>query len=140
MDERHWLFNGQIMLPALALLVGCGALYLICSLIEHLIDKSNQKDNIPKRVASISHDFFNVTKKIADIQSDLENRIKLINTLQQEVEAAESTISLTEEQVKAIRSVLNREIKHENKKNLWQGVIVNTVFFGLGVLCSLLIK
>src|SRR4051812_18605090 len=69
---------------------------------------------------------------VRQIEEQLESRKRRVEQLQHDAETAQGLLNLTDEQRKAMAFLLNSELQRAGKKSLWQGALVNGVFFILG--------
>lgn len=90
-------------------------------------------EELSEKIERISNELSTSSKELLDIQSELESRIEVVESLKKEAEIAENVISLTSDQVNAIQSKLNQELAANDGKNVLTSVIINAVFFALGL-------
>ena len=76
---------------------------------------------------------------VTEVEAALRARQAAAEKLRVEVETAQRIKNLTQEERDAVAVLLRSEVAREGRKNLWQGVLVNAVFFCLGILATLLI-
>lgn len=77
---------------------------------------------------------------VVEVEAALTARRTAVEKLRLEAETAQQLQNLTLEQREAVATVLRAEVTREGKKVLWQGALVNAVFFGLGILVSMLLR
>lgn len=93
----------------------------------------NNGDELSVKIEAISDDLAKSAKELDAIQEKLESRIATVEELKKEAEIAENMISLSEEQVDAIQAKLNQELEASSGKSLWISILINAVFFMLGL-------
>lgn len=97
-------------------------------------------EELSERIDRISKELSASSKELLEIQTELESRIEAVEALKKEAKIAEDTIDLTSEQVDAIRAQLSQELAASSGQNTVVSVIVNTVFFFLGIIVPLIIR
>ena len=112
--------------------------YVICLALETLMQPP--KPDIATRIENVSTSLTDISTEIEDIQSELTQRVELVAELKKEAEIAENVISLSDEQVNAIQAKLRQELDSNNGKNFIQGIVINGLFFILGIIFPRIIK
>lgn len=112
--------------------------YVISALLEAIF--APPKQEISVRIENVSTTLNDVSTEIEDIQSELTQRIELVEKLKEEAEIAENVISLSDEQVTAIQAKLRQELDSNSGKNFMQGILINGLFFILGIIFPRIIK
>ena len=98
------------------------------------------KQEISVRIENVSTSLTDISNEIEEIQSELTQRVKLVAELKEEAEIAENVISLSDDQVTAIQAKLRQELDSNNGKNFMQGILINGLFFILGIIFPRIIK
>jgi conjugal transfer/entry exclusion protein len=75
---------------------------------------------------------------VAEVENTLHAKQALVEQLKSEAATATTLASLSQEQRDAVANQLRSEVDKGGRKALWLGVLVNLVFFGLGVFISTL--
>lgn len=114
---------------------------IVLILLAYLVVKDiHLKDFLPKKntdtidslIKSLSESIQNTSQKIKEMENELNYRKELLDDLAVKKEMAEKAINLTEDQVNAIASILNLEIRKENKKSSRQELMKDIILFLLG--------
>lgn len=98
------------------------------------------KQEISVRIENVTTTLKNISTEIEDIQSELTQRVELVAKLKEEAEIAENVISLSDDQVNAIQAKLRQELDSNSGKNFMQGILINGLFFILGIIFPRIIK
>lgn len=112
--------------------------YVICIVLEALMQPP--KPDITTRIENVSTSLTDISTEIEEIQSELTQRVELVAELKEEAEIAENVISLSDDQVTAIQAKLRQELDSNNGKNFMQGILINGLFFILGIISPRIIK
>lgn len=91
------------------------------------------EDILTDRISAVSSTLAETSKELSEIQEELETRIEYVQNLKKEAEIAENVISLSEEQVNAIQAKINQEFEANSEKNTNISILINFVFFILGL-------
>ena len=102
--------------------------------------KLQSETDLSTRIESIANDLDSTSTELSNIQKELEQRIEYVENLKKDAEIAENVISLTDEQVKAVQSKLNEELNANNEKSLVQDILLNSIFFILGLVAPGFVK
>lgn len=112
--------------------------YVISVFLQVLLQPPKQEISV--RIENVTTTLNNVSTEIEDIQSELTQRIELVAKLKEEAEIAENVISLSDDQVNAIQAKLRQELDSNSGKNFMQGILINGLFFILGIIFPQMIK
>lgn len=112
--------------------------YFFTSILNSLLQPP--KSDISIRIENVSTSLSDISTEIEDIQSELTQRIELVAELKKEAEIAENMISLSDDQVTAIQAKLRQELDSNSGKNFVQGILINGLFFILGIIFPRIIK
>jgi hypothetical protein len=122
-------------------LIAVAAAGSLASAIFELFSAYFQKKRTPveqtldERIASLSQALSSASQTISQIETEIGDRQKLVVELQNDAERHKHILELEPEKVKAISSMLTQEIKKDNRRSFWVGILVNFLFFlaGAGV-------
>jgi hypothetical protein len=93
------------------------------------------EDRVPKLIAALSE----ATNVIGEIERDVKSRSELVARLQEDAERTRQLLALNREEVEAVAQTLRVEVEREGRRGLLMNVLLNAVFFGLGVGVTLLV-
>jgi hypothetical protein len=93
------------------------------------------EDRVPKLIAALTE----ATKVIGEIERDVKSRSELVARLQDDAERTRQLLALNREEVEAVAQTLRVEVEREGRRGLLMNVVLNAVFFGLGVGVTLLV-
>jgi hypothetical protein len=79
-------------------------------------------------------------RALASVVQRLESRRQLAERLEADVTRYQELLNLSKTEVDAIAQTLRREVQRESRQGLWLSILVNALFFGLGVAVTLLAK
>ena len=79
---------------------------------------------------------------LEEVQAEIQARVALAENAVRQTADAEKVAALNDAQrlalARLVRAELATEVNKGNRRNLWQGIAVNVVFFLLGVLATAL--
>lgn len=135
----------RILLLILSLIIILISIVIVSMLFNNIYNPANIPptptiEELSEKIERISRELSTSSKELLEIQMELENRIETVEALKREAEIAENVISLTSEQVNAIQAKLNQELAASNGQNTIISVIINTVFFALGLITQPIIR
>ena len=119
--------------------------FTLAALINFIVSKFTErkelkkKEDIASKIKTISGALNQSAKDLIEMQEALEKRIAFVEDLNAQAQKAERIASLNQEQVNAVNDILNASLKKEGRRNFWQGVLVNFIYFVLGAVTSFLI-
>lgn len=124
------------------LLLIVSILIAILALFNIFISNTEDTDSvdISARIEAISDDLSKASSELSTVQKELEARIETVEKLKSEADIAENMISLSEEQVSAIQAKIHQEVNANSGKSLLQNVLVNSLFFFLGLVVQPVIR
>lgn len=103
---------------------------------EHILTpRPPAEDRVQRLVAALSES----TTVISEIEREVRARGELAKRLQADVERHQELLALNREEVEAVAQTLREEVRREGRRGFWVGVLVNAIFFGLGVGVTLLL-
>lgn len=124
----------EFLTAVAATLVGAGA-----SLIgEYLRRKKKTSENKGKvdlahRVKTLTESLNTSTSLISEIQQEIEKRHELVTKLQKDTEHYEALSKLKEKEAEAVAQLLEGIVNQDSKRSFYKGVLVNFIFFVMGV-------
>ena len=101
---------------------------------------TNSADDISEQINVVSSNLAEASAELSSIQKALESRIEFVEDLKEQAEIAENVISLSEEQVNAVQAKLARELSANSGRDRLFNIVLNAVFFMLGILFPHAIK
>lgn len=125
----------MISILASTLTVG-GAASAVTGILKMSFQKKKAKESLENRIENLTNSLKDSVKIIDIIQSEIEERQKIASQLQQDVETYSRITCLKKEEVEAVAQILTGEIKRDNKRSFWKGILVNFIFFALGAIVS----
>jgi len=108
-------------------------------LFIYLVEPNKPKPPpIALRIEELTKALDNSVTLIADLEKEINGRQQKAQQLAKEVETREQVVKLTEPQMKAIKAVLTAEVKIERRRAFWQGLALNSLFFVLGSIVTVI--
>lgn len=139
--NTFWWKAIDLLIPALLSGLMCASLSIAITYITQTNTTPIESvEELSEKIERISKELSTSSKELLEIQTELENRIEAVEALKKEAEIAENVISLTEEQVNAIQSKLNQELAASSEQNTLLSIIINAVFFILGIIVQPLLQ
>ena len=125
-----------LALGVLATLGAAGS--LIGELIGKLIRKKEEKKKpeLTKRVETLTASLTKSTSLISEIQDEIEKRHELVTKLKEDTEHYNTLSKLKEKEAEAVAQLLEGIVNKDSQRSFYKGVIVNFIFFALGVAAS----
>jgi peptidoglycan hydrolase CwlO-like protein len=120
------------VLAALAQLTGY-------SLRDLLGKRDKAEETLEHRVEQLSKALSNATALISDIEKEITSRHALATKLESDLETYNHLVELKRSEVEAVAQLLRGELRSQERRGFWQEVLVNFVFFVLGVVTTLLL-
>lgn len=122
-----------ILLVSLSL-VGAGAAFLGEYLRGRKESSENQgKVDLAHRVKILTESLNTSTSFISEIQEEIEKRHELVTKLQKDTEHYETLSKLKEKDTEAVAQLLQGIVNQGSQRSFYKGVLVNFVFFIMGV-------
>ncbi|MDZ4202068.1 MAG: hypothetical protein U1C96_08010 [Gallionella sp.] len=94
--------------------------------------KGKKQETLEDRINKLTAALKESSQLVAAVEEEIQSRQQLVSELQKDAEKYQKLISLNQEQVEAVAQLLQGELRKENNKSFWKGVIVNFVFFIMG--------
>lgn len=91
------------------------------------------------RVEKLTGALSEATALIAEIEKEVKARKALADQLGQDVERGRNLLKLNREEVEAVAQTFRAEVRREGRRSLLMSIVINAVFFGLGVLVTLIL-
>ena len=76
---------------------------------------------------------------VSDIEAEIRERKAIVEKLQSDSHSFEQLASLNKDQAEEVSRLLKGQLRSESKRTFWQAVAVNALFFGFGIIATLLI-
>ena len=117
-----------------ATLVGAGA-----SVVGEYLRKKKESTEKPGkvdlafRVKTLTDSLNTSTSLISEIQEEIEKRHELVTKLQKDTEHYETLSKLKEKEAEAVAQLLEGIVNQDSKRSFYKGVLVNFIFFVMGV-------
>src|SRR4051794_41046867 len=130
------MFAAPILDPA----VLAAALGAVASLLGGLVstwlasrqERRSGPVTLDERIPKLTNALRESTRIASEVEREIATRSQAVEKLRQEQELLE----LDREQVEAVAQTLRGELRREGKRSFWISVAQNMVFFGLGVLAT----
>jgi len=101
--------------------------------------ENKEKPSLNERVRTLTESLNTSTSLISEIQLEIEKRHELVTKLQKDTEHYEALSKLKEKETEAVAQLLQGIVNKDSERSFYKGVIVNFVFFTMGLLASYVI-
>jgi predicted transcriptional regulator len=101
--------------------------------------ENKEKPSLTERVRTLTESLNTSTALISEIQLEIEKRHQLVTKLQKDTEHYEALSKLKEKETEAVAQLLQGIVNKDSERSFYKGVIVNFVFFTMGLLASYVI-
>lgn len=95
--------------------------------------KSKETPDLNIRVIELTKSLSQSTSLIAEIQEDIERRHDLVKKLKNDTEHYETLSKLKEKETEAVAQLFKGIVSNDSKNSFYKGVLVNFIFFVMGV-------
>jgi len=110
---------------------------IAAGLIEIFVFKKYRKpETLGIRINKLTSALKESSRLVSEVEGEIAERQSLVAELQRDAERYQQLVTINKEQVEAVTQLLQGELRKEGSKSFWKGVLVNFIFFGLGVLFS----
>lgn len=96
-------------------------------------------DPAEDRIRRLIEALAEATRVIAAIEREVRARGELAARLQADVRRHEELLALNSDEVEAVAQTFRYEVQRQGRRGFWIGVLVNAIFFGLGVVLALFV-
>jgi gas vesicle protein len=127
----------ELFVSILAILIG--ALASVLGSLIFAFKKGKREQTIEERIQKLTTSLRDATSMIGEVEKEIKERSTLAEKLQSDVEHYNQLVKISKPEVEAIAQLLRGELRREGGKTFWKSVIVNFVFFVLGVVTTLVI-
>jgi len=112
--------------------------------LERILEKKLQspgtQETIEERIKKLTSSLQESTNLIAEVESEISERSALVEKLKKDADTYEQLVKLKEPEVEAVAQLLRGELKKEGSRSFWKGVLVNFLFFALGLIASVVVN
>ena len=115
------------------------AFEIVAKYIKTRKDRQKDSQDIAEKIKSISASLSKSAIELVNMQEQLKERIAFVEDLTIQAKRAEEIASLNKGQLNAVNEILSTNLKKEGRRSLWQGIVINFIFFILGAAASYLI-
>jgi hypothetical protein len=91
------------------------------------------------RVKRLTDSLAESTKVIAEIEKEVKARSDLVERLEADEKRHRELLALSRAEVEAVAQTLRTEVSREGRRSMLVGLLINAVFFGLGIVVTLLL-
>ncbi len=98
-----------------------------------------KRDPTRDRVKKLTTALAGSIEVIEAIRQEVDANQRLVDRLQADVETHKELLRLHQSEVEAVAQVVAGEVRREGRRGLYFSFVLNAVFFGLGVLVTLLL-
>jgi len=109
-------------------------------ILEEKLQPPRTKETIEERIKKLTSSLQESTNLIAEVESEISERSTLVEKLKKDAETYEQLVKLKGPEVEAVAQLLRGELKKEGSRSFWKGVIVNFMFFALGLIASVVVN
>lgn len=124
----------------IAIVIGSGASLAFLTQLIHfwysVKDSGKRQESLTQRIDRLAGALKEATGLIADIEQQIQDRHSFVERLRVDVQRYEQLAQLNQSQVEAVAQLLRAEIRAEGRSTFWKGVVVNFLFFIIGVIVS----
>ncbi len=106
------------------------------SFIGEYFKKKKKPEETPElnvRVIELTKSLSQSTSLIAEIQEEIKRRHDLVTKLKNDTEHYETISKLKEKEIEAVAQLLKGIVSNDSKNSFYKGVLVNFIFFVMGV-------
>jgi hypothetical protein len=134
-----WLDLGNaLVIPGIV--AGVLAFFLVLDALKMLEEpilrpRDPAVDQVKRLVKALAES----TRVIAEIEREVQARSNLAKRLQADVKRHRELLELNRSEVEAVAQTLRVEVQREGRRGFWASVVVNAIFFGLGIVVTLLL-
>lgn len=111
-----------------------------CLRIKSQSAENKGKPSLAERVKTLTESLNTSTSLISEIQLEIEKRHELVTKLQKDTEHYEALSKLKEKETEAVAQLLQGIVNKDNERSFYKGVIVNFIFFTIGLVASYVIS
>ncbi|GLI00669.1 hypothetical protein [Phytohabitans aurantiacus] len=125
----------NVLLPAIE-----GLLLALNPVAGRLIIGARKKSDeslLEERLEELADTMQKSSALVTEVEAALRARQAAVEKLKTEAETARQIKDMTEQQRTAVATILRSEVARGGTKNLIQGVVVNAIFFGAGIVVTL---
>jgi t-SNARE complex subunit (syntaxin) len=108
--------------------------------LEKELQSRGTKETIEERINKLTSSLQESTNLIAEVESEISERSALVEKLKKDAETYEQLVKLKASEVEAVAQLLRGELKKEGSRSFWKGVLVNFLFFALGLIASVVVN
>jgi hypothetical protein len=98
-----------------------------------------KRDPTSDRVKKLTTALAGSIEVIEAIREEVEANQRLADRLQADVQTHRELLRLNQSEVEAVAQVVAGEVRREGRRGLYFSIVLNALFFGLGVLVTLLV-
>jgi vacuolar-type H+-ATPase subunit I/STV1 len=104
--------------------------------LQRLRGKKEREETLEERIKQLTSSLEDISKVIGDVEKAVEERRELARKLEQDVRTYNNIITLKKDEVEAVAQLLRGELKKEERRGLLRDILINVVFFMLGLVAS----
>jgi vacuolar-type H+-ATPase subunit I/STV1 len=108
----------------------------ILGLFDYLRRGKKRKQTLEERIKQLTSSLEDASKVVGEVEQEIEERRELARKLEQDVETYKNVVALKKDEVEAVAQLLRGELKKEGRRGFIQNLVVNFLFFVVGVLVT----
>ena len=111
-------------------------LAVVAQLYERLRERKKKEETIEDRINTLTTSLRDASRIVSQVEEEIADRQQLVQRLQKDAETYNKVASLNKGDVEAVAQVLRGELKKDDRRKLFRDILLNFVFFMLGLAAS----